>query len=84
MILTAMIVVTNFYRSVADKLVAMSRDSDIVARFAGDEFVVILPETDAQNAATLITRFQDELNSPPLSTERSQRPNLHQLRHRVH
>jgi len=59
-------------RSVADKLVAMSRDSDIVARFAGDEFVLILPETRSQNAATLITRFQDELVSHPLSAQNGQ------------
>ena len=50
---------------VAEKLVGMSRDSDVVARFAGDEFVIILPETGSQNATTLISRIQAELNARP-------------------
>jgi diguanylate cyclase (GGDEF)-like protein len=52
-------------RFVADKLVAMSRDSDIVARFAGDEFVFILPETAARNAANLIARFKQDMQRHP-------------------
>lgn len=44
----------------------MSRDSDVVARFAGDEFVLILPETTAENAEHLMERIQKYLHDTPL------------------
>ncbi|HSM74206.1 MAG TPA: DUF484 family protein [Desulfobacterales bacterium] len=47
-------------------LVKMSRDSDVVARFAGDEFVLILPETTAENAEHLMERVGTYLKSTPL------------------
>jgi diguanylate cyclase (GGDEF)-like protein len=50
---------------VATILKKMSRDSDVVARFAGDEFVLILPETIAENAEKLIRRTQDYLQNHP-------------------
>lgn len=56
-------------RFVAEKLMAMSRDSDVVARFAGDEFVIILPETTAQNAATLVSRIREELKNRSRNSE---------------
>jgi diguanylate cyclase (GGDEF)-like protein len=52
---------------VADTLKAIVREEDIVARFAGDEFVVILPETKADKAETLMKRIQAYLNSQPLN-----------------
>lgn len=47
-------------------LVKMSRDSDVVARFAGDEFVLILPETTAENAEHLMERICTYLQDTPL------------------
>jgi diguanylate cyclase (GGDEF)-like protein len=47
-------------------LVKMSRDSDVVARFAGDEFVLILPETTAENAEHLMERVCTYLKDTPL------------------
>jgi diguanylate cyclase (GGDEF)-like protein len=47
-------------------LVKMSRDSDVVARFAGDEFVLILPETTAENAEHLMGRVCTYLKDTPL------------------
>ncbi|MGD8541469.1 MAG: sensor domain-containing diguanylate cyclase [Desulfobacteraceae bacterium] len=47
-------------------LVKMSRDSDVVARFAGDEFVLILPETTAENAEHLMERVCNYLKATPL------------------
>jgi len=43
---------------VGGRLVAMSRQSDVVARFAGDEFVVILPNTGADRAYRFVDRLQ--------------------------
>ncbi len=51
---------------VAKALESISRAEDIVARFAGDEFVVILPETNSDKADTLMTRLQAHLDRHPL------------------
>lgn len=45
---------------------SLKRDSDIVARFAGDEFVVILPSTNKTQAENYITRVKHKLASEPL------------------
>jgi diguanylate cyclase (GGDEF)-like protein len=44
----------------------LKRDSDIVARFAGDEFVVILPSTNISQAETYIKRVKQKLAGEPL------------------
>ena len=51
---------------VAEQLLDMSRDPDVVARFAGDEFVFILPETPSENAVILMERVKDYLYTHPL------------------
>jgi diguanylate cyclase (GGDEF)-like protein len=43
---------------VGNRLLAMSRQSDVVARFAGDEFVIILPNTIADRAYRFVDRLQ--------------------------
>jgi diguanylate cyclase (GGDEF)-like protein len=43
---------------VGNRLLAMSRQSDVVARFAGDEFIVILPNTIADRAYRFVDRLQ--------------------------
>ena len=40
----------------------LSRSTDLVARFAGDEFVLILPQTEAVEAAALMKRMQDKVH----------------------
>lgn len=55
----------------ADALLQLKRDSDIVARFAGDEFVVILPSTDKRQAEHFMTRMNRYLSCTPLIRENS-------------
>lgn len=50
----------------ANTLLKTSRDSDVLARFAGDEFVYILPETSAENAEKLMNRIRSYLRETPL------------------
>jgi len=53
---------------VANQLVNISRDTDVVARFAGDEFIFILPETSAASTKTLMNRLKDFFINHPLDT----------------
>jgi diguanylate cyclase (GGDEF)-like protein len=50
----------------AGELEGMVRNSDVVARFAGDEFIVILPETTADNTRMLMDRIKTHLLETPL------------------
>jgi diguanylate cyclase (GGDEF)-like protein len=43
---------------VGNRLLTMSRQSDVVARLAGDEFVIILPNTSADRAYRFVDRLQ--------------------------
>jgi len=56
-------------RYVAETLEEMTRDSDVVARYAGDEFVVILPGITTQETLTLIQRLQDHFGENPLKAD---------------
>lgn len=51
----------------ADTIRSIIREEDIVARFAGDEFVIILPETNIQKSEKLMHRIQQFLERNPLT-----------------
>jgi len=44
------------------------RQTDVVARFGGDEFVVVLPETPANGAVGVAERIRKSIESSPLTT----------------
>lgn len=64
----------NYGHQIGDKvlkIVAMTvgkllREVDFMARFGGEEFVVLLPETDAENALILLNRVREGLANKPL------------------
>jgi diguanylate cyclase (GGDEF)-like protein len=50
---------------VGSQLVLMSRESDIVTRFAGDEFVIILPGNRQDEAYRMMNRLDQHLSKNP-------------------
>jgi two-component system cell cycle response regulator len=50
-----------FLKKAAEILCYSFRDSDIIARIGGDEFVVLIPETTDYNAKSAITRLQENI-----------------------
>lgn len=55
----------------AKTLSKMTRDHDVVSRYAGDEFVIILPETHPKEAENLIIRIQKYLQKKPIKIEKN-------------
>lgn len=54
---------------VADVLRKTSRASDIIGRYGGDEFMVILPETDRDGAASVANRMLEVFSLERVHTE---------------
>lgn len=55
-----------YLKHVAKQLMKLCRETDIVSRFAGDEFVIILPETTLENTEKLMSRLVVDLSNRPL------------------
>ena len=49
-------------RTVANFLAAELRETDLLVRYANDEFVILVPRVDLDRAEGLKSRFQDELD----------------------
>jgi len=55
-----------YLKYVADKLIDMTRKGDMVFRFAGDEFVLLLPNQNTADAEMIAGRIKDHLSESPL------------------
>jgi diguanylate cyclase (GGDEF)-like protein len=53
-------------KGVARVLKAAARESDIVGRIGGEEFVIVMPDTDQQSAISVVQRLQDKLRATVL------------------
>ena len=54
---------------VADVIAEDRRATDIISRFGGDEFAMLLPETDIDQARVVAERIRARLNERPLALE---------------
>jgi diguanylate cyclase (GGDEF)-like protein/PAS domain S-box-containing protein len=52
-------------REVARLLGAAARTTDVVSRFGGEEFAILLPNTDLEGATSLAERFRVSIESAP-------------------
>jgi diguanylate cyclase (GGDEF)-like protein/putative nucleotidyltransferase with HDIG domain len=55
-------------RQTANCLTSICRDTDIVARYGGDEFIAVLVNTTAEEADRLVQRLMDKVNTSPYHT----------------
>jgi diguanylate cyclase (GGDEF)-like protein len=53
-------------RYVSSQLMGITRDIDVVARYGGDEFVIILPGTSAEEVSKLLHRLQQHFQDYPM------------------
>jgi two-component system cell cycle response regulator len=53
-------------RGVANRATSALRPSDLVARMGGDEFVVVMPETDLDAAFQIAERLRGRINDAPI------------------
>ena len=51
-------------REVAQRLRAVVRESDVIGRFGGDEFIVLCPETDDAQAVLIAERLREAVAHP--------------------
>lgn len=53
----------------AKRMVAQTREVDLVARFGGEEFVLLLPQTDPAGALLVAEKVRTELAAVPVDTD---------------
>jgi diguanylate cyclase (GGDEF)-like protein len=63
-----------YLKHVAEQLVELTRKSDMVFRFAGDEFVVLLPNQIQSGAEVIAQRIRDHFKDTPLMADGNEVP----------
>jgi two-component system, cell cycle response regulator len=53
----------TFLKRLADIMKKQARSSDVVARFGGEEFIILLPETSLEKAKTFCVRLKKAIHS---------------------
>ncbi|MBN2227793.1 MAG: GGDEF domain-containing protein [candidate division Zixibacteria bacterium] len=56
-------------KAFAGELTASVRSNDIVSRYGGDEFCLIMPETDRDNTRIFMERIRDKIGASPCAIE---------------
>ncbi|MEZ0153168.1 MAG: DUF484 family protein [Candidatus Reddybacter sp.] len=59
-------------RSVADTIVPLLRQSDVLARFGGEEFTVLLPDCDLSHAEEIAERIRDKISQVSIANDKNQ------------
>ena len=59
-------------RCVADAIVPLLRQSDVLARFGGEEFTVLLPDCDLRQAKEIAERIRDKVSLMHIANDRDQ------------
>jgi len=64
----------NVLRAVAQQLRKYLRSTDILARFGGEEFALLLPETDIENATIALNHVREKINKAKFKYQGKQVP----------
>jgi len=61
-------------RAVAKEMMSRLRSSDFIARFGGEEFVILMPETDQDAAMTAINNLREAVGNCPFHFRKERVP----------
>ena len=56
-------------RVVSKRLSSVLRDTDVLGRYGGEEFIIALPETDMEGAVVVAERLREAIASEPIEAE---------------
>ena len=56
-------------RVVSKRLSSVLRDTDVLGRYGGEEFIIALPETDMEGAVVVAERLRKVIESEPIEAE---------------
>jgi len=59
-------------RCVADSIVPLLRQSDVLARFGGEEFTVLLPDCDLSHAEEIAERIRDKISRLDIANDKQE------------